>query len=327
MSARPSLIPELDAMIERGSPEQRTRTLERLTAFFLEGASQFNADHVELFDSVFSRLIVELETMARRQLSQRLAPLANAPLDVVRCLARDDDSAVAAPLLTRSPRLAQSDLMDIAETKSQAHLVAIAARPGIAAPVIDVLLRRGNRDVARRLVENRAARLSDDAHAAQSDLATASREPLSETSKTGDIVGALAPSRDYLAARRLIVALEREGRLGEGAVVAFARNGQYVETVAALAALGAVPIEVVDRLMGVERPDPILILCKSAGWGWPTAAAVISVRPARRRRSEGLDAIAAKFERLSPMTARRVVRFWQARRQGGDLPMDSEPVR
>jgi hypothetical protein len=125
----------------------------------------------------------------------------------------------------------------------------------------------------------------------------------------------------------MIAALEREGRLGEGALIAFARNGRYVETVAALAALCAVSVEVADRLMGADRPDPILILCKSSGWGWPTAAALVSMRRAKRRRSEGLDAIAAKFERLSPMTARRVVRFWQARRQGDDLPTDSEPVR
>jgi uncharacterized protein (DUF2336 family) len=158
MSARRSLIPELNEMIERGSPERQTRTLERLTAFFLERANQFNADHVELFDCVFSRLIVELGTTARVHLSQRLAPLANAPLDVVRRLARDDDIAVAAPVLTRSPRLAQSDLLDIAETKSQAHLIAIAARPGIAAPVVDVLLRRGNRDVELHLARNPAVR-------------------------------------------------------------------------------------------------------------------------------------------------------------------------
>ena len=38
------------------------------------------------------------------------------------------------------------------------------------------------------------------------------------------------------------------------------------------------PIDVVDRLMGGDRPDPILILCKSAGWGWPTVKAIITAR-------------------------------------------------
>jgi hypothetical protein len=66
--------------------------------------------------------------------------------------------------------------------------------------------------------------------------------------------------------------------------------------------------------MGAERPDPILILCKSAGWAWPTVAAIIGMRPGGRRRpNQGLDAAYANFERLSPATARRVLRFWQAR--------------
>jgi hypothetical protein len=75
-----------------------------------------------------------------------------------------------------------------------------------------------------------------------------------------------------------------------------------------------VPIEVVDRLMGAEWPDPILILCKSAGWAWPTVAAIIGMRPGGRNRpNQSLDAAYANFERLSPATAQRVLRFWQAR--------------
>jgi hypothetical protein len=75
-----------------------------------------------------------------------------------------------------------------------------------------------------------------------------------------------------------------------------------------------VPIEVVDRLMAAERPDPVLILCKSAGWAWSTAKAIIMVRPAgARTSSQDLDAIHADFDRLSPSTAQRVMRFWQVR--------------
>jgi uncharacterized protein (DUF2336 family) len=353
MSAHPLLIPELDEVVERGSPERRTKTLERITALFLDGANSFNDDHVQLFDLVFSRLIAEIEARAKTELSQRLAPLANAPFDVVRRLARDDDIAVAGPLIGQSCRLAENELMDIAETKSQAHLIAIAGRPRIAPPVTDVLVRRGNREVAHELAQNRSARLSHDALAAligraQSDevlaekiarrpdlspqmlrdllrkttqavqqrlLAAASPETQSEIQRAlADVSDQTQATRDYSPAQRTIAALCREGRLSEGTLVDFAHNGQYDETIAALAALCTVPIEVVDRLMGAERPDPILILCKSAGWAWPTVAAIIGMRPGGRRRpNQGLDAAYANFERLSPATARRVLRFWQAR--------------
>src|SRR5215510_3851867 len=107
MSASPSLIPELEEVIQNGTPERRAETLKRITAYFLDGASRFNDDHVRLFDEVFSRLITEIETKARSELSQRLAPVGNAPVDVVRTLAKDDDIAVAGPVIKQSSRLAE----------------------------------------------------------------------------------------------------------------------------------------------------------------------------------------------------------------------------
>src|SRR5262245_26967920 len=51
----------------------------------------------------------------------------------------------------------------------------------------------------------------------------------------------------------------------------------------------------------------------AAGWGWPTARAVILSRPHVKSLSTGLDNAFSNFERLSPTTAQRVMRFWQAR--------------
>jgi hypothetical protein len=99
--------------------------------------------------------------------------------------------------------------------------------------------------------------------------------------------------------------------------VNFARDGKHEEMVAALSRLCVVPIDVVDRLMGGDRPDPILILCKSAGWEWPTARTLIMARPGNNSASSvGLDTAFTNFERLSPATAQRVMRFWQARPAG-----------
>ncbi len=82
----------------------------------------------------------------------------------------------------------------------------------------------------------------------------------------------------------------------------------------ALAALAKVPIKIADRLMGGERPDPVLILCKAADLSWPTVKAVILARPeGGGTSSQGLDAAFANYGRLSASTAQRVVRFWQVR--------------
>ena len=128
MSAHALLIPELDEVIERGSPERRAKTLRRITTLFLDGAGQFNDDHLGLFDLVFNRLIVGAEVKLRTELSHRLAPLGTVPAEVVRRLAHDDDIAVAGPVLARSRQLAEPDLVTIARTQDEAHLLAIAGR-------------------------------------------------------------------------------------------------------------------------------------------------------------------------------------------------------
>jgi len=347
----------LEEVLQHGSAERRARTLQRITTLFLNSADQFNEDHVALFDGVFTRLIEEIESKARAELSNRLAPVSNAPIEAVRRLAKDDDITVAGPVLEQSPRLPDADLVDIAKTKSQAHLLAISGRTGIAEQVTDELVRRGDRHVVRGVADNRDARLSDRSfttlvNQAEEDgilaekvgmrpdipprlfrdlllkatevvqqrlLAAAKPDTQAEIRRVLVRVSnevATATSRDFSAAEYLIETLNKQGRLNEAALVDFASTGKYEEMLAALSRLCVVPIDVVDRLMGGDRPDPILILCKSAGWEWPTVKALIMARPGKGASSTGLDTAFSNFERLSPATAQRVMRFWQARPAG-----------
>ena len=161
MGATPSLIPELEDVIQRGTPEKRVETLQRITALFLSSAGRYNDEHVDLFDDVFGLLIDEIETKVRAELAKHLAPVTNAPVKVLRRLANDDDISVAGPVLRLAPRLAEADLVDVALSKGQAHLHAISARRALGEAVTDVLVERGDRDVARRVAANRGARLSE----------------------------------------------------------------------------------------------------------------------------------------------------------------------
>jgi hypothetical protein len=127
--------------------------------------------------------------------------------------------------------------------------------------------------------------------------------------------------RDYAAAQQTISALRAQGRLAEAALSEFAREGRYEETVAALSALCGVRIETVDRLLGGERSDPVLILCKALGVQWPTARAIIAVHAGKRSVSPQLfDTAHTNFERLSPGTAQRVLKFWQRREATPSAP-------
>lgn len=162
MAVPASLLPELEDVVQHGSAEKRAETLRRITTLFLDGASGFNAEHIALFDDVIGCLIEEIEAKALAELARRIAPVANAPAGVVTTLANNDDIAVAGPILTQA-RIADPELMHIAENKSQAHLLAMSMRLGINEALADILVERGDRDVTRSIANNQHAQLSDNA--------------------------------------------------------------------------------------------------------------------------------------------------------------------
>jgi uncharacterized protein (DUF2336 family) len=359
MSVPASLLPELEEVVQHGSAEKRAETLHRITSLFLDGAGAFNKEHVALFDDVIGCLIEEIEVKALAELARRLAPVPNAPAGVVVTLAKNDDIAVAGPVLKQA-RLADADLKYIAETKSQAHLLALSTRLAISEILSEVLVQRGNGEVARSVATNQKARLSENAFTtlvkrAERDgvlaekvglrtdipprlfrqllmqasevvqtrlLARAKPDTQAEIrrvlAKVTDEVAAKAAPRNYMAALAAVQALHKQRKLTEADIAEYAKTGKYEETVAALAIVSTVPIEVVDRLINGERADPVLILARAAGFGWPTVRSIISARPGAKPSSQTLDAALENFERLTPTTAQRVVRFWQVRQDAGE---------
>jgi uncharacterized protein (DUF2336 family) len=119
MGTQRSLIVELEEAITSGSSEKRVETLRRVTDLFLGEADRLNEAQVGLFDDVLCHLIRRIETKALVELSGHLAPVDNAPIEVIQRLARNDEIAVAGPVLAHSARLTTGDLVEIAGTKSQ----------------------------------------------------------------------------------------------------------------------------------------------------------------------------------------------------------------
>jgi uncharacterized protein (DUF2336 family) len=359
MAVPASLLPELEDVVQHGSAEKRAETLRRITGLFLDGAAAYSSDHVALFDDVMGCLIEEIEAKALAELARRLAPIANAPSGVVHTLAENDNIEVAGPVL-RQARLSEPELKRIAETKSQAHLLALSSRAGLSEALSDILVARGDREVARSIATNAKAQLSETAfntlvRRAEQDnvlaekvglrtdipprlfrqllmqasdvvqkrlLAQARPETQAEIrrvlAKVTEEVGAKAAPRNYTAALAAVRAMHRERKLTEAEIAGFARAGRYEETLAGLATLCQVPVDVVDRLMSGERADPVLILARAAGFGWPTVRDIINARPGPKPSSLTLDAAYENFERLTGATAQRVVRFWQVRQGTGE---------
>jgi uncharacterized protein (DUF2336 family) len=165
MSHAQPLLAELETALNGGVGLQRFEILRRITDLFLANAPAYSEVQVTVFDDVIDALIAKIEHDALVELSGRLAPIVNAPIKVVTQLSRHDDIAVSGPMLEQSSALPDNVLADIARTKSQAHLAAIAGRARINAVITDILVDRGNLEVARKVTSNTGAGFSRFGHA------------------------------------------------------------------------------------------------------------------------------------------------------------------
>jgi uncharacterized protein (DUF2336 family) len=164
-----SIVDEVETALSAGSPAKRLETVKRVTDLFLSSAGSYDAEQIKLFDNVLERLVKTIEIraiadvsarVALAELSAQLAPVSQAPPSVVRLLARNNEIAVAGPVLRESARLSAEDLVEVAQFKSEQHLLAIAGRWWLKEIVTDALLARRYPSVSRRIVNNPGARVS-----------------------------------------------------------------------------------------------------------------------------------------------------------------------
>ena len=169
LDAQRSIADEVEAAIKAGSAEKHLETARRVTDLFLLSAEGCNVEQVDLFSSVLERLVKTIEIRALADVSARLAlvemstqlaSVAKAPAGVIGLLARNAEIAIAGPVLTESARLSEEDLVEIATTRGEPHLLAVSARWWLKEAVTDALLARQFLSVSRRVVTNPGARLT-----------------------------------------------------------------------------------------------------------------------------------------------------------------------
>ena len=160
MTIATPLIPGLDEIVRRGDPKRLAEVSRGITDLFVQGAAGFQARHVELFDHLLIGIVPQTEFAARAEIAERIAAIANGPPTLIGQLAREDNIAIAGPLLRKSPVLDEQALVEIARMKGQDHLLAMTERTRLSAGLTDVMVQRGERDVIRRAAANAGAAFS-----------------------------------------------------------------------------------------------------------------------------------------------------------------------
>ena len=192
------LLTDLDTTLTKASSSRHLVMLRQLTDLFVAGALSYSPEQVSVFDAVFKRLTEGIEPRALIEFSGRLAGFDSAPTDIINRLSSADDVAIAGPVLEKSNLLSDETLVGVAKTKSQGHLLAIAARTRINDAVTDVLVERGNSDVKRKVTANDGALFSETGFARLVADARADKKFAGLVAKRKDIPAELQPFLDMV---------------------------------------------------------------------------------------------------------------------------------
>ena len=156
-----SLITELDSTISKAPAMRQAKILESVVDLFLDESMAFSNEHIALFDDVIRRLTEKMDIGTLTKLSKRLAVSGYSPTTVFSKLARHEDIVVAGPVLELAPGLSEEMLAEIAAAKGPKYLTAISRRSAISEAVADILVERGNPEIALKLAGNPNTRFSE----------------------------------------------------------------------------------------------------------------------------------------------------------------------
>ena len=122
-------------------------------------------------------------------------------------------------------------------------------------------------------------------------------------------------SPDHARAKSRVKRLQNWHELGEGNVHAAARSQNFEQAAMALSVLACCPIEMAERAILNENPGVVQVIAKAAGCSWATVKALLLMTAADRMMSKAdLDRAREDYERLETQTARRVLEFYEERR-------------
>ena len=261
--------------------------LRALTALFLSAAPQLDDDGVELVDAVFDCALLNPNAAALTDISVRMAPVPNAPSRLMKRLASDVEISVAGPVLSQSPTLSEMNLCEIAAVAGNSHLLAISTRKHLTSPVTDILIDRGDNEVARNVANNNNAELSHGGivrliERAERDETISAALRTRVDSPPGLIRKGSANAQSRItdarakiaAAKRFAFELKGAGELTEITIRTLATERRYEETLASISLLSHLRYQLIERMMCGPHLRELSLVCKSLDFNIATLSAI-----------------------------------------------------
>ncbi len=131
-----------------------------VASLFRAQGARLSEHERDLMREILQRLSRDVEMAVRIALAERLADDDDAPLDLILMLC-DDRIEVARPVILRSRKLTDGEILRFVSDATVAHQIAVAERHNIGVPVCDVLARSEAESVLVTLVRNTTAQIGE----------------------------------------------------------------------------------------------------------------------------------------------------------------------
>jgi len=138
------------------SSDKRRELLRQITDMFLTNPGGHTAVSYAAFDEIAGTVIADFTSEVRSELARTLTQTSLPLRNTARQLAMDDIE-IARPVLEGWNALTEADLIDVVQTKSQEHMIALIKRSEIGEKVSSALVAHGEDRVVTALLSNKGA--------------------------------------------------------------------------------------------------------------------------------------------------------------------------
>lgn len=152
----------LDSIIELAkdsSDAQRHELVEHVTERFVARAGSTRSEEIAAYNGILEGVYDKLPNEDRQKISDRLADVDTTSSALAGKVARDD-LPIARRMLKDSKSLKEADLLEVASTQSQEHLLAMSKRNHLSSRLTKKLLEHGKKEVKQSVALNLGAEIT-----------------------------------------------------------------------------------------------------------------------------------------------------------------------
>ena len=149
----------LQALARDGTRKSRTELARSIVGVFGRLESDLGQRESAIAYDILHKIVLDIEIEARRDIATILAVQHDAPRALIRMLA-NDEVGVAFPVLAKSGVLNDTDLLDVIQSRTAGHWLAIASRTPLSELVSDALVGTDSEEAIVVLLRNKSAEIS-----------------------------------------------------------------------------------------------------------------------------------------------------------------------